>query len=107
MSTQYTSRLHVTRDQCILVHTIEKDGTEQIVKLGHDREVMKIFKYDKNKQNLFTKIIKITTDKDDKISVIDFAADLTARKVISLGKDGELRWIYDGLVTTKINHFTP
>ncbi|CAC5424160.1 unnamed protein product [Mytilus coruscus] len=67
--------LHITIDHHILVRTIEEDSEHQIEKWTMGSKVLKVFRFDNLRRNLFEMKIKLNTDSHGSIFVVDFEYD--------------------------------
>ncbi|CAC5387843.1 SPT [Mytilus coruscus] len=105
--------VHVTKSGLIYISTRDSgsvyDKTDssirKIVTLDKDRKQDIVFECT-GTSNLFTNITRIR-DGHDCLYVIDALLRNLKGRIISLGKDKTLKWIYDGEITTNKQAFVP
>ena len=109
-----TRGIHVTNDNNIIVGVVEHGGTytptdkstRALLIFGMDGKQQHTYQYDSNKHRLFTGPIRITTNNNKDIVVVDRTSVNTGRVVV-VGWEGGLRWTYTGHskinVTTQFN----
>ncbi|CAG2258120.1 unnamed protein product [Mytilus edulis] len=88
--------LHITMDHQILVGTIEADGEHQLEKWTMSGEVLKVFRFDNLKRNLFDMIVKLKTNSHGNIFVVDFEYNRSKGRIIKLNNEGQRIWVYEG-----------
>lgn len=59
-------------------------------------KVLKVFRFDNLKRNLFELIVKLNTDSHGSIFVVDFEYDSSRGRIIKLNNEGKRIWVYDG-----------
>jgi hypothetical protein len=96
-----TTGIHVTNNNDIIMGAMEKDTYKltdkkcrQIIVFGENKKEKQSYQYNKRKQRLFTNPYRIT-DVNSDIVVIDCTSEDDGRVVV-LGKEGDLKWIYQG-----------
>jgi hypothetical protein len=96
-----TTGIHVTHNNDIILGVMEKDtykltdkSCRKIIVFGENKKEKQSYQYNKHKQRLFTVPFRIT-DKNSDIVVIDRTSYDDGRVVV-LGKEGGVEWIYQG-----------
>jgi hypothetical protein len=109
-----TTGIHVTQNNDIILGVIENDtykltdkSCRKIIVFGENKKEKQSYQYNKHKQRLFTFPYRIT-DVNSDIVVIDLTSDDDGRVVV-LGKEGGVKWIYQGhpQINTEDKTFNP
>ena len=109
-----TTGIHVTHNNDIILGVMEKDtykltdkSCRKIIVFGENKKEKQSYQYNKHKQRLFTVPFRIT-DKNSDIVVIDRTSYDDGRVVV-LGKEGGVEWIYQGhpQINTEDKPFNP
>ena len=109
-----TTGIHVTNNNDIMLGVMEKDtykltnkSCRKIIVFGENKKEKQSYQYNKHKQRLFTYPYRIT-DVNSDIIVIDRTSNHDGRVVV-LGKEGDLKWIYLGhpQINTEHKPFNP
>ena len=110
-----TTGIHVTNNNDIILGVMEEDtfkltdkSCRKIIVFGGNKKEKKSYQYNKRKQRLFTLPFRIT-DKNSDIVVIDGTSDDDDGRVVVLGKEGNVKWIYQGhpQINTEDKPFNP
>lgn len=111
-----TIAVHVSKDSKILVGARERGpilpvkGPRQVIMMDLDGRKENVYQYDSKNQPLFTIPRRIITDNYNNIYVIDCMSLEFDGRVVVLGQNGMVRWIYTGYSekqTNKGNRFRP
>ncbi|CAG2258119.1 unnamed protein product [Mytilus edulis] len=104
MAPKAPGALHITADHHILVGTVDANCEHQLEKWTMDGKILKVFRFDNLKRNLFELIVKLNTDSQGNIFVVDFVEyDSSRGKIIKLNNEGQRMWVYDG--HSKVNSY--
>ena len=106
--------IHVTNNNDIILGVVEEctfklteKSCRKIIVFGENKKEKQSYQYNKHKQRLFTLPYRIT-DVNGDIVVIDSTSDDDGRVVV-LGKEGDVKWIYQGHpeINTEDKTFNP
>ena len=109
-----TTGIHVTNNNDIILGVVEEytfkptdNSCRKIIVFGENKREKQSHQYNKRKQRLFTVPCRITVVNSD-IVVIDRRSDDDERVVV-LGKEGGVKWIYQGhpKINIEDNPFDP
>ena len=106
-----TIAVHVSKDSKILVGAKEigpplpVKGPRQVIMMDMDGRKEHVYQYDSKNQPLFTLPRRIITDNYNNIYVIDCVANELDDRVVALGQNGMVKWIYTGYFSDY--RFTP
>ena len=67
-----------------------------------DGKVLKVFRFDNLKRNLFELIVKLNTDSHGNIFAVDFEFDSPRGRIIKLNNEGQRIWVYGGHPKVKL-----
>ncbi|XP_076078313.1 uncharacterized protein LOC143048507 [Mytilus galloprovincialis] len=87
--------VHITNDQRIVVVIGERGKQAAVILMDEDGRHLATYEQDSNKEQLFTDPKRVASTKKGNICVIDMV-DSDHRRVVVVGKDGELKQIYTG-----------
>ena len=106
-----TIAVHVSKDSKILVGARERGpplpvkGPRQVIMMDMDGRKENVYQYDSKNQPLFTLPRRIITDNYNNIYVIDRLSNEFDGRVVALGQNGMVKWIYTGYFSDY--RFTP
>ncbi|CAC5379315.1 unnamed protein product [Mytilus coruscus] len=102
-----TTAVHVTKANQIIVGVREKGepfpvkGPRQVIVMDMDGRKEKVYHLDNDRQSIFTVPIRIISDNDNNIFVLDrLKADVSGR-IVALNKTNGIRWVYSGQLDIK------
>ncbi|VDI32326.1 tripartite motif-containing protein 71 [Mytilus galloprovincialis] len=95
--------IHVTKHNDIILGVVEKGATynltdkscRKVIIFGMNGKQKQSYEYDKHKQRLFTFPIRIESNLNNDILVIDRTSN-TGGRVVVLDREGEVEWTYQG-----------
>ncbi|CAG2247402.1 unnamed protein product [Mytilus edulis] len=115
LSPQKPIALHTTVDNSLLIGVINKDSWKNlnkdtkskqlIIKLSANGEELNEFEYKSftlkkadgtNKLDIFDFTWRITTNFNEDICIVDLSTSSVKGRIVTLDKDGNLKWVYDG-----------
>ncbi|CAC5406754.1 unnamed protein product [Mytilus coruscus] len=115
LSPQKPIALHTTADNSLLIGVINKDSWKNlnkdtkskqlIIKLGTNGEELNQFEYKSftlkkadgtKKLDIFDFTWRITTNFNEDICIVDLSTSSVKGRIVTLEKDGNLKWVYDG-----------
>jgi hypothetical protein len=106
-----TIAVHVSKDSKILVGARERGpplpvkGPRQVIMMDMDGRRENVYQYDSKDQPLFTLPRRIITDNYNNIYVIDCVANEFDDRVVALGQNGMVKWIYTGYSDTQTKDY--
>ncbi|XP_076094610.1 uncharacterized protein LOC143065127 [Mytilus galloprovincialis] len=115
LSPQKPIALHTTVDNSLLIGVINKDlwknlnkdtkSKQLIIKLSANGEELNQFEYKSftlkkadgsNKLDIFDFTWRITTNSNEDICIVDLSTSSVKGRIVTLDKDGNLKWVYNG-----------
>ena len=106
-----TIAVHVSKDSKILVGARERGpplpvkGPRQVIMMDMDGRREHVYQYDSKNQPLFTLPRRIITDNYNNIYVIDCVSNEFDDRVVALGQNGMVKWIYTGYSDTQTKDY--
>jgi len=103
--------VHISKDSKILVGARERGpplpvkGPRQVIMMDMDRRKQNVYQYDSKNQPLFTLPRRIITDNYNNIYVIDCLSSEFDGRVVVLGQNGMVKWIYTGYSDTQTKDY--